>query len=152
MECQLIASLHSACRLGELTQVKLLVLDMNVDINGKNILGMTPLMSAALAQKMYIVLWLLDNGADVNETDYELNSVLHLLIKDYFVQQYTYFLDDNSTNYNEQERKDSLLRMCFLLHSYEIDLSIVNLEGHTIMYYIHKYNLGFLEEYFRNKV
>ena len=68
--------LHYACESGNMQLVTYL-LDQGEDINARNILGLTPLLSAAAAHQFQVVKFLLVKGADLTHTDNKNRNVLH---------------------------------------------------------------------------
>lgn len=67
-------TLHKACREGNLLYLRKHV---SVDINTKDSMGRTPLISACLSGKYNLVRWLIERGARMNDVDHQGRSALH---------------------------------------------------------------------------
>ncbi|CAD0000518.1 ankyrin repeat domain-containing protein [Flavobacterium salmonis] len=61
-----------------------LLLESGVDINEKNIVGTTPLISAVKRNKKELILFLIENGADTNETDNLNNTAFYYAVAEQF--------------------------------------------------------------------
>ena len=61
-----------------------LLLENGVDINEKNIVGTTPLISAVKRNKKELIPFLLENGADPNETDNQNNTAFYYAVAEQF--------------------------------------------------------------------
>lgn len=88
-----------------------LLLESGVDINEKNIVGATPLISAVKRNKKELILFLLENGADPNETDNQDNTAFYYAV----AEQFSYDMYDALASVSSP------------------DFNIVNKDGRTLL-------------------
>lgn len=69
---------------GKVKEYISILLDNEIDINEKNIVGTTPLMAAVKRNKKELIPFLLENGADPNETDNGNNTAFYYAVAEQF--------------------------------------------------------------------
>jgi len=88
-----------------------LLLENGVDINEKNIVGTTPLISAVKRNKKELIPFLLENGADPNETDNQNNTAFYYAV----AEQFSYDMYDSLASISSP------------------DFNVVNKDGRTLL-------------------
>lgn len=94
-----------------------LLLENGVDINEKNIVGSTPLISSVKTNKKEYVALLLENGADPNETDNQENNAFYYAVAEqrsfemYEILSAAASLNFNVINKNERTLLTEFIRM-----------------------------------------
>ncbi|PXY44428.1 ankyrin repeat domain-containing protein [Flavobacterium hydrophilum] len=88
-----------------------LLLENGVDINEKNIVGTTPLISAVKRNKKELIPFLLENGADPNETDNQDNTAFYYAV----AEQFSYDMYDSLASISSP------------------DFNVVNRDGRTLL-------------------
>lgn len=88
-----------------------LLLENGVDINEKNIVGTTPLISAVKRNKKELIPFLLENGANPNETDNQNNTAFYYAV----AEQFSYDMYDSLASISSP------------------DFNVVNKDGRTLL-------------------
>ncbi|WP_281231327.1 ankyrin repeat domain-containing protein [Flavobacterium gelatinilyticum] len=92
-----------------------ILINNGVDINEKNIVGTTPLMCAVKRNRKELLSFLLENGADPNETDNQENSSFYYAAAEQFsIPMYELLAESSSANFNNINKNGKTLLTEFI--------------------------------------
>lgn len=92
-----------------------ILLENSVDINEKNIVGTTPLICAVKRNRKELLPFLLENGADPNETDNQENSAFYYAAAEQFsFPMYELLAESSSANFNSINKNGKTLLTEFI--------------------------------------
>lgn len=92
-----------------------ILLENGVDINEKNVVGTTPLMSAVKRNKKEYIPTLLENGADPNEKDNQENSSFYYAVGEQFsIPMYEILAESSSADFNSINKDGKTLLTEFI--------------------------------------